>query len=117
MNPRPSVIVPLSLREAHFTDITRTTLLLPTFWHEEEENKSCIRNAKTGEVTYMTMSEVSDRLTTLMYGYWEEIFGEWDDDMEDFGQRNKIRRKEAEEVKTRSIICKFWGRKKGVLKE
>jgi hypothetical protein len=81
-----------------------------------EENNVCIRNAKTGEETYMTMSEIGDRVSTLMYGYWEEIFGEWDDDVEDFAERSRIRRKEAEETKTWSLIAKIGARKRGKLK-
>ena len=64
----------------------------------------------------MTMSEIGDRVSTLMYGYWEEIFGEWDDDVEDFAERSRIRRKEAEETKTWSLIAKIGARKRGKLK-
>ena len=67
----------------------------------------------------MTMSEMGDRVSTLMYGFWEEKFGEWDDDLEDFGQRNRLRRKEAVEIKTWSLITKIGARKrqkgKGIL--
>jgi hypothetical protein len=63
----------------------------------------------------MTMSEVGDRVSTLMHGFWEEIFGEWDDDVEDFAERNRIRRKEAEDTKPWSLIVKVGGRKKGRL--
>ena len=115
MHPRPSTILPRALRRANFTEIRRCQLLLPTFWHKQEENKACIRNARTGDKTYMTMSELGNRVSTLMYGFWEEIFGEWDDDIEDFGQRNNIRRREAEKLKTMSLVVKFWGRKKGRL--
>ena len=60
----------------------------------------------------MTMSEMGDRVSTLMYRFWEERFGEWDDDLEDFGHRNRLRRKEAEEIKTWSLITKIGARKR-----
>jgi len=58
------------------------------------------------------MSEMGDRVSTLMYGFWEEMFGEWDDDLEDFGERNRLRRKEAEEIKAWSLITKIGARKR-----
>ena len=63
----------------------------------------------------MTMSEVGDRMSTLMYGFWEEMFGEWDDEVEGFAERNRVRRQEAEETKPWSLIVKVAGRKKGRL--
>jgi hypothetical protein len=50
-----------------------------------------------------------------MHGFWEEIFGEWDDNVENFAERNRIRRKEAEVTKPWSLIVKVGGRKKGRL--
>ena len=31
----------------------------------------------------MTTSEIGDRVSTLMHGFWEEMHGEWDDDVEE----------------------------------
>lgn len=115
MNPRPGSIIPHFLRKAQFVEITRTQLILPIFWHDPDENKASIRNARTGEITKMTMSEVGSRISTLMYGLWEEIYGQWDDDFEDFTQRNRIRRKEAETMKTKGLIVKIGCRKQGKL--
>jgi len=112
MYPNPGLIAPSILRSAGFSDITRTQLLVPTFWCDSEQNTVCIRNARTGEESYITMSEIGDRVSTLMYGFWEEKFGEWDDDLEDFGQRNRLRRKEAVEIKTWSLITKIGARKR-----
>src|SRR5271169_962720 len=78
--PNPGRILPSILRTVGFTEITRTQLTLPTFWHDLEEHNVCIRNARTDEEAYMTMSEIGDRVSTFMYGLWEEIFGKWDDD-------------------------------------
>jgi hypothetical protein len=75
-----------------------------------------IRNARTGEETFMTMSEVGDRVSTLMQGFWEELHGGWDDDVEDFAHRNRIRRKEAESTKTWSVVLKVGARKRGKLR-
>ena len=112
MNPRPGVIVPHMLRRAGFTEITRTQLILPTFWRDPEDLPARIRNGRTGEICYMNMSEVGDRVSSLMLGFWEEIFGEWDDDVEDLGTRNKLRRKEAGQYKPYGSVVKVWARKK-----
>src|SRR5579859_7480242 len=105
MHPSPGSVLPSLLRTSGFTQICRTQLLLPTFWRDEtEQNKVCIPNVRTGEKTYMTMSEIGDRFATLMYGFWEEIFGEFNDDLEDFGERNRVRRREAEEMRTMSVF-------------
>jgi hypothetical protein len=112
MYPNPGLIVPSILRSAGFSKITRTQLLVPTFWRDSDENTVCIRNARTGEKSYMTMSEMGDRVSTLMYGFWEEMFGEWDDDLEDFGERNRLRRKEAEDIRTWSLVTKIGARKR-----
>jgi hypothetical protein len=109
--PNPATIIPSFLRTAGFSEITRTQLKLPIFWRNPDENQVPIRNGRTGEISYMTMSEIGDRVSTLMYGFWEEIYGEWDDDLEDFTERNKIRRKEAEEKKAWSSVAKVGARK------
>jgi len=64
----------------------------------------------------MTMSEIGDRVSTLMYGFWEEMFGEWDDSVEDFTARNRRRRTEAQEIKAWGLICKIGARKMGKIK-
>lgn len=116
--PNPGTILPSILRKVGFTEITRTQLTLPTFWRDVNENNNvCIRNARTGEEAYMTMSEIGDRVSTLMYGFWEEIFCDWHHDVEDLTERNRIRRKEAENVRTWSLIAKIGARKKGKLKK
>jgi len=112
LHPNPGLIAPSILRTAGFSGITRTQILVPTFWREPKEKAVCIRNARTGEESWMTMSEMGDRVSTLMYGFWEEMFGEWDDDLEDFGERNRLRRKEAEEIKAWSLITKIGARKR-----
>jgi hypothetical protein len=117
MYSNPVSVIPSMLRIVGFTEITRTQLKLPTFWRDLEESAVCVRNARTGEDTNMTMSEIGDRVSTLMYGFWEEIFGEWDDALEDFTERNRIRRKEAEEMKTWSLVAKIGARKRGKLTE
>jgi hypothetical protein len=113
--PNPGSILPSILRKAGFREITRTQLIVPIFWRNSDENQVCIRNGKTGETYFMTMSEVGDRVSTLMYGFWEEMFGEWDDEVEGFVERNRVRRHEAEETKPWSLIVKVAGRKKGRL--
>lgn len=112
MYPNPGLIAPSILRSAGFSEIKRTQILVPTFWRDHNEDYVCIRNARTGEESYMTMSEMGDRVSTLMYGFWEEMFGEWDDDLEDFGERNRLRRNEAEEIKIWSLVTKIGARKR-----
>jgi len=117
MYPNPgSTILPLLIRHAGFRSITRAQVLVPTFWRDTTEPKVCIRNKRNGEETFMTMSEIGDRVSTLMYGFWEEMFGEWDDSVEDFKVRNRKRRAEALDVKAWSLICKIGARKKGKIK-
>jgi len=117
MYPNLAAKLPSILRSAGFVQIQRTQLTLPTFWRDEDETPVAIRNARTGEDTYMTMSEIGDRVSTLMYGFWEEMFGEWNDDLEDFTERNVIRRKEAEEMRCWSLISKIGARKRGKIKD
>ena len=116
MYTNPGNDLPGLLRSAGFKQITRAQILLPSFWRNLEENQVCIRNASTGEKSFMTMSEIGDRVSTLMHGFWEEMHGEWDDDVEDFTQRNKIRRKEAEITKTWSVTIKLGAKKSGKLR-
>jgi len=116
MYTNPGNALPGLLRSVGFKQITRAQILLPGFWRNLEENQVCIRNASTGEKSFMTMSEIGDRVSTLMHGFWEEMHGEWDDDVEDFTQRNKIRRKEAEMTKTWSVTIKLGAKKPGKLR-
>jgi SAM-dependent methyltransferase len=113
MYPHPAAVVPTILHRTGFHAITRTHLSLPIFWRDSRENRTRIRNARTGEDVYMTMSEIGDRVSTLMYGFWEEIYGEFNDDLEDFGERNRVRKSEAEEFRTMCVISKIGGRKRG----
>jgi len=114
--PNPGAKLPSILRSVGFVQIQRTQMTLPTFWRDENEDPVVIRNARTGEESYMTMSEIGDRVSTLMYGFWEELFGEWNDDLEDFTERNIIRRKEAEEMRCWSLISKIGARKRGKIR-
>lgn len=113
----PGNAVPRILRTVGFKEITRAQLLLPSFWRNLEENPATVVNKRTGKKTFMTMSEIGDRVSTLMHGFWEEMHGGWDDDVEDFSERNKIRRKEAESTKTWSVMFKVGARKRGKIKD
>jgi hypothetical protein len=113
MYPHPASVVPTILHRTGFHAITRTHLSLPIFWRDARENRTCIRNARTGEDVYMTMTELGDRVSTLMYGFWEEMYGEFNDDLEDFAERNRVRKREAEEFRTMCVISKIGGRKRG----
>jgi hypothetical protein len=115
MYTNAAAVVPTLLRKTGFTQIIRTQLSLPIFWSDSTENRTMIQNSRTGETVYMTMSELGDRVSTLMYGFWE-TFGGFDDDVEDFAERNRMRRKEAEELKTLCVISKIGGRKRGFIR-
>jgi len=112
MSDVPGLILPHVLRSVGFSQITRVQVLLPTFWRDPKDSQICVRNGRTGEKSYMTMSEVGDRVSTLMLGFWEMMHGEWDDDVEDITTRNRIRRKEAETSRTYTRAAKIWARKR-----
>jgi hypothetical protein len=117
MYPHPAAVVPTLLHRTGFHAIACTHLSLPIFWRDTGENRTCIRNPRTGEDVYMTMSELGDRVSTLMYGFWEEMYGGFNDDLENFGERNRARKREAEEFKTMCVISKIGGRKRGRIRE
>jgi hypothetical protein len=109
--PRPSLELPRIMRAVGFKQITRCQMLFPIFWRDLTEPHIAIRNRKTGEICNVTMSEIGDRVSSLLLGFWEEKLGDWDDDVEDIGTRNKLRRKEMEQSKSYNYMVKVWARK------
>jgi len=110
--PRPGLLLPSLMRTVGFKNITRCQVLLPIFWRDSTETPITIREGRTGETSTMTISEMGDRMSTLFLGFWEEILGEWDEDIHDLLTRNRLRRKEAEKSKSYASVVKLWARKK-----